>query len=355
MTLLFLKMLSIDERIVAFSQLGKVLSYFKEDKDWETYKCGLNEEEFKQFNQLIKTVHRKNGWFTEDNVRKSISAISLMLNNEKLVKWLANYDLNKVNEKKIAIIMAGNIPLVGFHDFLSVLISGHKVVMKLSSNDNVLFPFLIKILLEIEPRFESRIEIVEKLTGFDAVIATGSNNSAIYFENYFSKYPHIIRKNRTSIAIIDGNETKEDLNNLAKDVFQYFGLGCRNITKVFVPKDYDLNNLFKAFYHWKEIINHNKYANNYDYNKAIYLMNKVELIENGFLLMKEDEGLHSPLGVLFYEKYNSKEDLKLKIDSSKEELQCIVSKIDIPFGKAQEPELWDYADGVDTIQFLSSL
>lgn len=347
-------MISLQERIVAFSQLGKTLKHFAVDSQWENYQSGLTKEEFNHFNQVIKSVNRHNGWFTENNVRLAIEAISEMLSLNKLTEWVANYQM-KAQPKTVAIIMAGNIPLVGFHDFLSVLISGHSVMIKMSSNDKLLFPELVKILIKIEPRFEERIIFSEKLQDFDAVIATGSDNSAVYFESYFGKYPNIIRKNRTSIAILEGSETEEELKELSKDVFQYFGLGCRNITKVYLPQDYDLNHLFKAFYDWKEIINHNKYANNYDYNKAIYLLNKVDLIENGFLLLKEDEGLHSPLGALFYERYQNMEDLNKLIENKKEELQCIVSKKHIPFGKAQSPELWDYADGVDTLAFLDTL
>lgn len=348
-------MITLQERISAFSQLGNVLGHFKEKKEWDGYNVGLSKDEFSHFNQTIQTVKRFNGWFTEKNVREAINSLSEMLEEEELEKWVSQYTFKNIRSKKVAIIMAGNIPLVGFHDFLSVLMAGHDVVMKLSSNDNVLFPEVIKLLIKIEPRFESKIDIVNTLQDFDAVIATGSDNSSVYFESYFGSYPHIIRKNRTSIAVLNGTETEIELKELAKDVFQYFGLGCRNITKVYVPKGYDLDHLFKAFYDWKEIMNHNKYANNYDYNKALYLLNKEELIENGFLLLKEDEGLHSPLGALFYEYYDNEQSLQNRLKANKDQIQCVVSKTNTPFGKAQKPSLMDYADGVDTMSFLTGL
>jgi hypothetical protein len=346
----------LQERVKAFIQLGKVLSFFSDNKTWEGFESGLNEEEFNQFNNLIITVHHHNGWFVEENVRQSLKAISTMLQEDNLTKWLGEYSfLEKEDSSTVAIIMAGNIPLVGFHDFLSVLISGNKVLVKLASDDNKLLPHVCNLLNKIEPKFEKLISFGTRLENFDAIIATGSDNSARYFESYFGKYPHIIRKNRTSVAVVTGEETEKELEGLAKDVFSYFGLGCRNVTKVLVPKGYDLNNLFKAFFPWKDIAVNNKYANNYDYNKAVYLMNKIELIENGFLLLKEDEGLHSPLAVLFYQYYNDKTEVDEFIATNKEKLQCIVSKTGVPFGKAQRPDLWDYADGIDTLSFLQKV
>jgi len=252
--------------------------------------------------------------------------------------------------------MAGNIPLVGFHDFLSVLITGNKVLAKLSSNDTVLLPFLAKKLIEIEPGFAELIEFTEeRLSNFDAVIATGSNNTARYFEYYFGKYPSIIRKNRNSVAILTGNETPEQLDALAEDIFRYFGLGCRNVSKLFLPKDYNFDPFFNAMYGWKEIINNNKYINNYDYNKAVYLMSNIELLDNEFLLLKEDNGFSSPISVVFYQYYESEDELRKYLSENKEHIQAIVSEKDIPFGAAQKPQLWDYADGVDTVSFLLNL
>ena len=223
--------------------------------------------------------------------------------------------------------MAGNIPLVGFHDFLSVVISGNKALVKLSSDDKFLLPAVIELLFLIEPRFKDLIEIKPFIVkDMDAVIATGSNNSSRYFKEYFADKPHIIRKNRTSIAVLNGSETDEELKDLSDDVFTYFGLGCRNVSKVFLPKAYDLNKLFNAFFHHQEIVENNKYGNNYDYNKAVYLMNQDALLENGFMLLKEDEGLFSPISVLFYQYYDDVNEVARFIDVYEEDIQCVVGK-----------------------------
>jgi hypothetical protein len=262
-----------------------------------------------------------------------------------------------VNPKKVAIIMAGNIPLVGFHDFLSVLISGHQVIVKQSSNDKHLLPFLTKYLEHIEPEFKGNIEFTEeKLHDFDAVIATGSDNTARYFEYYFKDKPSIIRKNRNSVAVLTGSETETDLKHLSEDIFRYYGLGCRNVSKLFVPKDYNFDAFFKGVYDWHPIINEAKYANNYDYNKAVYLMSEFDMLENGFLMIKEDASYASPIATVFYEYYNDLEALKLKLKTEQKNIQCVVSKgvlnDEIGFGQTQKPELWDYADAIDTIAFL---
>ncbi len=253
--------------------------------------------------------------------------------------------------------MAGNIPLVGFHDFLSVLISGHKVLVKQSSNDKQLLPVIAGFLMNIAPEFENRIRFTEeRLTDFDAVIATGSNNTAGYFEYYFKGKPNIIRKNRNSVAILTGKESKEELEALGEDVFRYFGLGCRNVSKLYVPKEYDFESFFKAMYPWHTLLNSAKYANNYDYNKAVYLMSEFKLLENGFLILKEDESFGSPIATLFYEEYEDKKELQEKLEQNKENLQCVVgTKADVDFGQTQHPKLWDYADGVDTLKFLEKL
>ncbi len=253
--------------------------------------------------------------------------------------------------------MAGNIPLVGFHDFISVLISGHDVLVKQSSNDKHLLPFLSKYLKYVEPSLKGKITFTdEKLEGFDAVIATGSDNTARYFEYYFKDKPSIIRKNRNSVAVLTGNETKEQLAALSEDVFRYYGLGCRNVSKLFVPADYSFDNFFEAMYPWHSIINENKYANNYDYNKAVYLMSEFDMLENGFLMIKEDTSYASPIATLFYEKYNSIEELKEKLSTDNDMIQCIVAnnvvENEVAFGKTQSPQLWDYADGIDSVDFL---
>jgi len=245
---------------------------------------------------------------------------------------------------------------------LCVLLSGNKFLGKLSSEDKLLLPFLAKILVDIEPGFAEFIDFTDgQLKGMDAVIATGSNNSARYFEHYFGKYPHIIRKNRNSVAVLNGREKKQELAELGKDVFRYFGLGCRNVSKLFVPRNYNFNDFYEAIFEQKEIVNNNKYANNYDYNKTVYLMsNDPGLLDNNFLLLKQDQRYSSPIGVLFYEFYDQITELNARLEKDKDQIQCIVSNDPqvadaIPLGTAQCPGLSDYADGVDTMSFLVGL
>ena len=253
--------------------------------------------------------------------------------------------------------MAGNIPLVGFHDFLSALITGHSVIVKQSSNDKHLLPLLAKYLEYVAPEYKGMITFTEeKLEAYDAVIATGSDNTARYFDYYFGKKPNIIRKNRNSVAVLTGNETPEQLEALAEDIFRYYGLGCRNVSKLYVPENYNFDVFFSAIYAWKDIINQAKYANNYDYNKAVYLMSLFEMLENGFLMLKEDASFGSPIATLFYEQYSSLESLYNTLQEHADAIQCVVGEgLDIPtvsFGETQKPTLHDYADGVDTIAFL---
>lgn len=315
---------------------------------------------------ILGKAKAENGWFTLENIEFALHNWSKALSEENLNQWVSKYNLEDFaaeeskTVKTVAIVMAGNVPLVGFHDLLSVLITGNKVLAKLSSNDKTLIPFLAEKLISIEPEFKNYIEFTEgRLDNFDAVIATGSNNTSRYFDYYFGKYPNIIRKNRNSVAVLTGNETDEDLNLLADDIFQYFGLGCRNVSKLYVPEGYNFEKFFKAIYGWKEIIHNHKYINNYDYNKAVYLMDSFPLLDNEFLLLKEDAGFSSPIAVLFYEKYTSLTDLKKTLDAHAENLQCVVGKEEITnrisFGKTQSPELWDYADGVDSVAFLLNL
>jgi hypothetical protein len=277
-----------------------------------------------------------------------------------LNKWLTPYDFSNTNIKKVGLVLAGNIPLVGFHDFLSVLISGHDVLVKTSSNDQYLLKFLAKYLIAIEPKFNSKITFVEgKLEGFDAVIATGSNNTARYFEYYFKDKPSIIRKNRNSVAILNGEESFEDLVLLGEDIFRYFGLGCRNVSKLFVPKGYNFDNFFKAMYEYRDVIKYEKYANNYDYNKAVFLMSNFQLLDNEFLTIKEDSSYASPISSVFYEFYDNLEELNSRLLTEAEQIQCIVSNCytqnSVAFGQTQQPNLWDYADNVDTLAFLSKI
>ncbi len=349
--------MQLQQRINAFSKLGDFLSQFTKKGIQKKDDIEYNELFFDGFNHQIKLAEEYNGWFTKENILYSLENWSNLLINKLLSDWLVKYNFNNIESKKVAVIMAGNIPLVGFHDFISVLLSGHNVLVKQSSNDKHLLPYLAKYLEHVEPEFKGSITFTEdKLNGFDGVIATGSNNTARYFEYYFKGKPSIIRKNRNSVAVLSGNESEEDLKNLSEDIFRYYGLGCRNVSKLFVPIDYNFDDFFRAMYDWNPIINKAKYANNYDYNKAVYLMSEFNLLENGFLMLKEDESYASPIATLFYETYNRKEQLYQKIKADSELIQCIVAdgfiENEIPFGDTQNPSLKDYADNVDTIEFL---
>jgi hypothetical protein len=315
---------------------------------------------FDRFIELIELSQSHNGWFTPEQVYHSIQSWAAALTEENLNLWLSNYDLNNIHPKNVALILAGNIPLVGFHDFISVLLAGHKAVIKTSSNDQHLIKFLAKYLTTINPQLENYFQFTEgKLESFDAVIATGSNNTARYFEYYFQSKPSIIRKNRNSIAILTGEETNEDLTNLGEDIFRYFGLGCRNVSKLFVPKNYDFQPFFQAIYKYKDVIFYEKYANNYDYNKAVFLMSNFKLLDNEFLTLKEDNSYASPISSVFYEHYDDLNILLERLDKDNDQIQCIVTLAEIPrsisFGQTQKPNLWDYADNLDTLAFLSQI
>ena len=340
--------------LIALGSFFKEALSLHENKSYEVQNK-LLANEVEQAAELIELAHHENGWFTKDSVKAVFTAWANSLEEKKVEKWLSNYTFKNVEAQKVGVIMAGNLPLVGLHDALTVVISGHHLHAKLSTKDKSLMMLALKVIQKLLGETNS-IKIVEQLKDIDSLIATGSDNSARYFDYYFKDKKRIIRKNRTSIAVINGGETEEELHGLSHDIFRHFGLGCRNVTKLYVPKSYDLDLIFKALFHYQEIGNHNKYANNYDYNKAVYLLNQVQLIENGFLLMKEDEGIHSPVGVLFYEFYESIEAVRSTIEEKKDELQCVVTNEElphkVPFGKAQAPELWDYADGIDTVEFL---
>lgn len=347
------------KRIDAFIKLGNYLNTVA-----EVYESNNGHSTSSDWGQAIQTLEKaknENGWFTANSITFALKSWANALTEHNLSQWTSKYDFpSKTNPKTIAVIMAGNIPLVGFHDFLSVLISGHKIIVKLSSNDKVLLPFIANFLIGQEPSFENFILFTEeRLNKFDAVIATGSDNTARYFDYYFQKYPHIIRKNRNSVAVLDGTESNEELALLADDIFLYFGLGCRNVSKLYVPEDYNFKNFFEAVYAWKDLIYNNKYMNNYDYNKAVYLMGGIALLDNEFMLLKKDENFSSPIAVVFYEEYTFKEALEEELKEASEKIQCIVSKTGIPnefsFGEAQHPKLWDYADGIDTLEFLLNL
>ena len=353
--------MNIKQRIQAFVRLGCFLKQFDSEFKADESVKDLNEKYAASFSELISIQKSHNGWFVESNVRKAVKAIADNLTPQKLTDWLSDYNCETEPLNRVGVIMASNIPLVGFQDYLCVIISGNVLVAKLSKQDSLLLPFITKVLIDIEPNFSSRITFTEgKLENMDAFIATGSNNSARYFEYYFGKYPHIIRKNRNSIAVLDGKETTEELAFLGNDIFDYFGLGCRSVSKVFLPMGFNLDTLFGAIYPFHNIIENNKYANNFDYNRVIYLMNQEPILENGFMLIKEDKGLASPIAVLFYEYYNSLDTVKTLIHQQRNEIQCIVtskSLLDnsVPFGSSQCPTLSDYADGVDVMDFIISL
>ncbi|WP_196886375.1 acyl-CoA reductase [Aureivirga sp. CE67] len=352
----------IEDRKKAFIALGEFLSQFTTVGIVKKDNIPHNDLFFDAFKMQIKRAQEVNGWFTQDNVLFSLQNWSEALTEENLNSWLNAYDFSAISPKKVAVIMAGNIPMVGFHDFLSVVMSGHHILAKQSSNDTHFIPLAVKYLEYLNPEFKETITITQgELKDFDAVIATGSNNTARYFDFYFGKYPNIIRRNRNSVAVITGKESEEELVALGDDIFRYFGLGCRNVSKIFVPRDYDFDLIFKAVYNKKDIINYERYANNYDYNKAVYLMSLFDLRENGFLVLKEDESYTSPISTLFYEYYDSLEDLEKKLEADEEKIQCVVAKDEtleretVAFGNTQKPRLWDYADGVNTLEFLIGL
>ena len=337
------KILTSKQRIVAFSKLSHVLQ---------------NPDE--ELKQLISSAQQYNAWFTPQSTAKAVAAIANMLNENDLQKWLnEKQDLSQKNFS-IGLILAGNIPLVGFNDILCVLATGNKALIKLSSQDKLLKPYILNKLVEIESAFAEKFEFIDRLKDFDAVIATGSNNTSRYFDYYFSKVPNIIRKNRNSVAVITGSESREELHALGNDIFDYFGLGCRNVSKVFIPKGYKFDTFFESIEDFKSIADHHKYNNNYDYNKSIFLVNMDKHLDNGFLLVKEDERYASPLAVLYYEEYENIDEVNKKLFEQKDQIQCIISNETLSietlgFGQSQCPALWDYADGVDTIEFLAGL
>ena len=296
-----------------------------------------------------------NGWFTPEFINLAVdNIISEFLSEDKLIAWVNHYHLDdNITQKNVGIVMAGNIPLVGFHDFLCAFICGHKQTIKLSSKDNILLPFLIEKIIEINADAKEYVATAEMLKGCNAYIATGSNNSARYFEYYFSKYPNIIRRNRTSVAVLTGNETKEELENLSDDIHIFFGLGCRNVTKIFVPSGYDFVPLLQSFHKYKYFADHHKYKNNYDYNLTIQLMNNRFYMTNESTLLIEHETVFSPISQLNYSFYDDKNALLESLENN-DEIQCIAGQ-SIPFGTAQKPSLTDYADGIDTVAFLLTL
>jgi hypothetical protein len=301
-----------------------------------------------------KLAVTQNGWFTPEHIDEAAGYIARdYLNEAKLRSWIGGYALPQ-QPVKAGIVMAGNIPLVGFHDLLCGFLSGHHLLLKLSSKDTVLMAHLIKKMSEWEPAVLHQIHTAEMLKGCDAYIATGTNNTARYFEQYFGKYPHIIRRNRTSVAVLDGTETDEELAALGKDIFTYFGLGCRNVTQVCVPEGYDFHPLLRTLESYRGFLDHNKYRNNYDYHLALYLLNKVPYLDNGSLLLVENAAPFSAVSVLHYRYYENRKRMLAELAESAD-IQAVIGHDAIPFGTAQQPRLNDYADGVDTMAFLCAL
>lgn len=340
--------MNIERRIEVLVELGKQLN---------------NDTE--EFRELKLQAYYHNKWFIEENINNAIEAItSTFLNKEKLVDWSKQYNLSKKNTgKTIGIIMAGNIPLVGFHDLISVFISGHTAIIKLSSKDEILMKHVIKLLNEIDKETKELIQIKERLNNIDAIIATGSNNSYRYFEYYFGKIPNIIRKNRNGVAVLTGEENEKDLEHLSKDIFSYFGLGCRNISKIYIPENYDLIKLIKILDKHQYLKQHNKYMNNYDYNLAIAMLNKDSILQGEVVFLKEDISYLSRIANIHFEKYNDIRDIKTRVKNDSDLIQVAATKTgnllgfdrEVKFGNTQSPTLTDYSDGIDILKFLVSL
>lgn len=354
--------MTINQRISAFNQLAQLFKYI-------TNKTLPTSEALKtKFESLDETIgyaisdaEAYNNWFTKENVFFALDNWAEALTTSNLAEWVKDYPM-ATTPKNVGIIMAGNLPLVGFHDLLSVVLAGHNALIKTSSKDDKLMAFVIQFLQGIDEEFQTIIQTVERLEGFDAVIATGSNNTARYFEQYFSKVPNIIRKNRTSVAVLNGTETLEDFKALGDDIFRYYGLGCRNITKIYFKSEEQIPTFFENIMDWGNIvINHPKYANNYDYNRAIYLLGKDDFLDNNFVLLKKDQNLHSPIAVVNYEIYEDLDQVKSFLNENQDQIQCVVghdmkdNPNYVEFGKTQTPTLTDYADNIDTLKFLAEI
>lgn len=342
--------MNIENQVLGLTKVSDYIKAFLA-KNQEDY----NEND-SDFELLLEKSKTENQWFTIENQKFALQQWADLLTEENINNWLKEYSISKIS-KRVGLIMAGNIPLVGFHDVISVVLSNHIPVIKLSSKDKYIIPFLLKKWNEFSEG-NVQFEFVERLENFDAVIATGSNNTARYLEYYFKNHLNIIRKNRTSVAVLKGDETEEELRLLANDIFQYFGLGCRNVTRILIPQDFVIDRLFESFIDFQDIINHNKYANNYEYNRAVYLLNQDKFWDNNFVMMKEDEKLFSPLSVINFSRYSSLDEVRSFIAENEENIQCVVAKDElgfdsIEFGEAQNPGLNTYADNVDTMKFLS--
>ena len=343
--------MNINRRIELISDIGEFLkNYLDEDFDNST------DDKLVKFKDIITKAQSKNPWFTDENIKVNLTYWSNKLTKHNLNKWLSKYNLNNTSRKNIAIIMAGNIPLVGFHDFICVFLSGHNSVIKLSNSDNFILPFLTDLMKVSSERI---VYSDSFLKDYDGVIATGSDNTSRYFDYYFKNKRSIIRKNRNSIAILNGEESDDDLKSLSQDIFTYFGLGCRNVSKLYVPKNYNFDLFFNSIFGYKELINNHKYANNYDYNKAIYLMSEYKFLDNGFFIVKEGNEMHSPISTINFEYYDNVSILREKINLEDDNIQCIVSNIEfkgkVDFGETQNPSLNQYADNIDVMSFLLTI
>ncbi len=336
--------MTLAERVSALSALGDYLKNIENTA----------------LDALFKKAAIENPWFTRANLDRAWKGVLSYLEKGKLEKWASAYNFPDRPPRKVGLVMAGNIPMVGFHDLLCVLISGNKALVKTSSNDYTLIKFIVESLTEVQPLLGERVELAERLNKMDAVIATGSDNSGRYFEYYFSKIPHIIRKNRSSCAILTGEEHPEDLAELGEDMFSYFGMGCRNVSKLFLPRGYNIEQLLNALQEYSFLLDHNKYRNNYDYRKSILLLNKEPHFDTGFALFKESAEMVSPLSIIYYEVFENEAALSLRLIETREKIQAISSYKgqypgSHPFGTLQMPALTDYADGVDTLKFLAEL
>ena len=346
--------MNCSELISSFCALGKVMTELGNDRPYST-ELSCNATSYEQFNLAIQREIFHNGWHTEELVRISLINLAQWLNEETLENWLASYPYHE-KKKTIAVIMAGNIPLVGFHDFICVLFSGYSIQIKLSSEDNRLFHFIYEILVKIDARFADKIQIADgKLASFDAVIATGGSASIVHFKSFFSKVPHLFRGNRSSVALLSGKENPEELTLLGKDIFLYFGRGCRNVSHLLLPKGYSLNTIFEQIISYSAVINNKKYGNNYDYHKTIHLMNLENFLDNNFVLLKESEALHAPIGMIYYHYYEDPAEITSYLENHKEEIQCIVGNDYQAFGSSQQPQIDDYADNLNTMDWLHNL
>lgn len=338
--------MKLDQRINVLAQLGEHL---------------LGKDEYLEAVMARTKYH--NPWFTIENQELAIKSIATeFLQKEKLEQWMAGYEIKEpASPKWVGLVMAGNIPLVGFHDFLCTFISGHRSRVKLSDKDKFLLPYLVKLLADFEPATAPYFDMAERLSEMDAVIATGSNNSSRYFESYFGKYPHIIRRNRNAVAVLEGGESEGELLKLGKDIFRYFGLGCRNVSKIYVPQNYKIDKLMERLHEFRDVIRHHKYKNNFDYNLALLMMNRSKYWNNGCIVLTESESIASRIAMLHFEHYDSLENLRDELKKRRDEVQCVVSKNPmedlptVPFGAAQNPSLSDYPDGVDVVKFLLSI